>query len=146
MHENRLYPNPTQRSGYRYLLTTKHHGAGSSTDACWASDITPNEEFQVFDDCDTHQILDDGGWMYGVLKHGDSLRELGTWQQQVAAFPYAEPPSAWHGYPLWAVNFSAPDNRRGEQMRPAKAVFMRMEAVCLITTRQRKRLMKGDHV
>ncbi len=127
-------------------MTAKHHGGGSSSDACWAEDITKAEEFQVFDDGVAFCIQDESGNVYGVLRHGDSLRELGTWQQQVAEFPVTLPPTPWHGYPVYPCNSSAPENRRGERMRPSKAVFLRMEVVSLITTRQRKRLMKGDHV
>jgi hypothetical protein len=56
------------------------------------------------------------------------LRDLGTWGQQIAEFPSAKAGIPWHGYPIWAVNQEAPDNRKGEKMRPAKQVFEKLEA------------------
>ncbi len=82
----------------------------------------------------------------GVLPDSaGNLRDLGTWQQQVAEFPFANPVVPWHGYPIWAVSELAPPNRSGQKMRPAKTVFAKMQEVGLITRRQRKRLFKGDH-
>lgn len=146
MAQKKIHPVPTRVRELFYEFTTKHHGAGNSSDACWAKGISEPEEFQVFDDGVAFQIMDEGGDVYGVLRQGDSLRELGTWQQQVAEFPVTLAPTPWHGYPVYPCNSSAPENRRGERMRPSKAVFIRMEVVGLITTPQRKRLMKGDHV
>jgi hypothetical protein len=51
---------------------------------------------------------------------------------------------AWR-YPLWPVKELGPQNRRGEKFRPPREVFLKMEAVGLITKQQRKRLIKGDH-
>jgi hypothetical protein len=93
------------------------------------------------------ELSDKDGRLYGVLRDAEGeLRDLGTWQQQVAEFPPANEGVPWHGYPIWAVNDAAPANRSGEKVRPAKTVFARMEQVGLITARQRKRLYKGDHV
>ncbi|MGL4553174.1 MAG: hypothetical protein ACRC33_18570 [Gemmataceae bacterium] len=144
MPEERIHPETTRRGGYRYTFTAKHHGGGSSGDARWT--LNDAEEFSVFDGADFHQVADDAGNLYGVLPGTDgSLRELGTWAQQVAEFPAAADGVPWHGYPIWSVNDEAPDNRRGERMRPAKEVFVKMEGAGLITRRQRKRLLKGDH-
>ncbi len=146
MATDELHSTLTQRSHYQYLFTAKHHGAGSSGDACWSSDVSRDEEFSVFDVADLHLFAADNGWLYGVLRDAkNELRDLGTWQQQVAEFPKANEGVPWHGYPIWAVNEDAPANRAGQDMRPPKKVFKQFEKEGLITARERKRLLKGDH-
>ena len=141
-----IHPTTTRRNGYSYLFAGKHHGGGSSGDACWAEEVSRDEEFPVFDDADFFELSDEKGRLYGVLRDEEGeLRDLGTWQQQVAEFPRANEGVPWHGYPIWAVKHSAPPNRSGEKMRPAKVVFQKMEQQGLITPRQKKRLLKGDH-
>lgn len=145
MHDHE-HPQPTRRSGYRYLFTTKHHGGGDRNAARWSPDLSEDEEFSVFDAADEHDISDELGWLYGVLREGeDGLRDLGTWNQQVAEFPLADEGHPWHGYPLWAVSEPAPAKLRGEKHRPAREVFAQMERAGLLTARERKRLLKGDH-
>jgi hypothetical protein len=140
------HPTPTRRSGYRYIFLGKHHGGGSSIDACWSNEVSRDEEFFVFDEADNFEIADEGDRMYGVLRDSDGeLRDLGTWQQQMAEFPHASEGVPWHGYPIWAVNDDAPPNAAGQKVRPAKRVFLKMDVAGLITRRQRKRLFKGDH-
>ena len=146
MANDQAYPGMTRRSGYRYIFTGKHHGGGSSTDARWLESITRDDEFAVFDNADWFEISHDDGWVYGVWAEEGELHDLGTWGQQMAEFPATRGDDPWHGYPIWAVNQEAPDNRRGEKLRPAKRVFGKLEAAGLITARQRKRLWKGDHV
>jgi len=146
MAEDPIHPDPTRNNGYRYLFAGKHHGGGSRSDARWSEEVGRAEEFSVFDTADFHDIADERGWLYGVLREEDgSLRDLGTWEQQVAEFPLANEGVPWHGYPIWAVNRAAPANRSGQKMKPSKEVFEKMEAAGLITSRQRKRLYKGDH-
>jgi hypothetical protein len=139
------HPVPTTRSQYRYLFTTKHHGADPRA-AQWSTDLTEEEEFSVFDRADEHELSDERQWLYGVLGDAEGgLRDLGTWYQQVAAFPVANEGRPWHGYPVWAVlSPDAPEEARGDKFRPARQVFDRMLAVGLINSRQRKRLLKGD--
>jgi len=145
MHDHE-HPHPTQRSGCRYLFTAKHHGGGPPDAAQWSSDLTEAEEFSVFDTADLHALADGRQWLYGVLPDGaGGLRDLGTWSQQVAEFPLANAGQPWHGYPLWAVSELAPQSRQGEKYRPERAVFDLMVAAGLITERQKKRLLKGDH-
>jgi len=146
MAEDPIHPEPTRRSRYFYLFSGKHHGGGRDDDARWAEDISRDEEFSVFDEADFHDISDEDGRLYGVLPTpARGLRDLGTWQQQMAEFPLANENVPWHGYPIWAVNQDAPSNRSDQKMRPAKEVFRKMEREGLITKRQRKRLFKGDH-
>jgi hypothetical protein len=142
-----IHETHTRRSSYQYLFSEKHHGSGTPDDARWLEALTREEEFSVFDDADWHQIADPCDRLYGVLGDGgDGLRDLGTWQQQIAEFPFANAGIPWHGYPLWPVNKHSPSNRRSERVRPTKEVFILMEQTGLITSRQRKRLYKGDHV
>jgi hypothetical protein len=136
----------TRKSQYRYVFSGKHHGGGAVDDARWAADVTRSEEFFVFDEADFHEITDERGYLYGVLRDGaQNLRELGTWRQQIAEFPKAAENTPWHGYPIWAVDTYAPPNRGGQHMRPEQEVFRKMERAALITARQRKRLFKGNH-
>lgn len=136
----------TRRSQYRYLFNAKHHGGGTSSDACWSPQLGENEEFAVFDTADWHDLSDERQWLYGILRNTEgALTDLGTWNQQVAEFPFASAGQVWHGYPLWAVSELAPQNRRGEKYRPAKEVLDKMKSAGLITSSQRKRLLKGDH-
>ena len=137
------HPQVTRRSKYRYCFVSKHHGGGSSGDATWTA--TQDEEFSVFDTADFLEVCDDDGWYYGVLPIDGELRDIGTWAQQMAEFPKASLGSPWHGYPIWAVNDDAPENRSSEKMRPSKTIFEKMEKVGLISKQQRKRLWKGDH-
>jgi hypothetical protein len=140
-----VHPQPTRRSGHLYCFTSKHHGGGSASDARWAPDLTHNEEFAVFDDADSLDLSDDGGRLYGLLSlGGGKLRLLGTWFQQISEFPVASAGSPWHGYPVWPVSGTAPANRAGQNMRPAKVVLQKLEAAGLITKKQQKLLMKGD--
>jgi hypothetical protein len=141
-----IHPERTQKSKHSYLFTDKHHGKGGHEDAQWADDVTREEEFSVFDEADLNDICDADGRLYGVLQDADGeLRCLGTWKQEVAEFPQASAGSPWHGYPIWAVNQSAPANRRHPRMRPAKEVFDKMELAEMINAQHRKRLYRGNH-
>jgi hypothetical protein len=141
-----VHDRTTDRSHYQYQFTPKHHGAGGDA-AQWLPSLTLQEEFAVFNSADQHELSDDVGRLYGVLPNGeDGLRDLGTWNQQVAEFPFAREGEVWHGYPLWPLNELAPQTRQGEKYRPAKEVFDKMIHAGLITRRHRRRLLKGDHV
>jgi hypothetical protein len=144
MHDHE-HPHPTQNSRFRYLFTAKHHGGGAPDAARWSPQLSEAEEFSVFDLADQHTLSDSRQWLYGILRGGDGLCDLGTSDQQVAEFPFANTGQPWHGYPLWPVSELGPRTRRGEKYRPERAVFDKMVAAGLITTRQRKRLLKGDH-
>jgi hypothetical protein len=144
---NPVHPTATRRSRYRYIFSDKHHGGGAKGGSRWSSDLSLEEEFSIFDYADWHELSDDRGWLYGILRSdAGQVRYLGTWGQQFAAFPLARPGAPWHGYPLWPLNDLAPLNRRGEQSRPSKEALQKMERAGLITVEERKRLQKGDHV
>lgn len=140
-----VHPDRSDNRNRQYQFTPKHHGADPNA-AQWLPDLMFAEEFAVFNSADQHDLADDRDWLYGLQRTGDSLRRLGTCAEQIAEFPFAPEGQAWHGYPIWPVNDQTRGSRRGEKMRPAKEVFLEMEQAGLLTSRQRKRLFKGDHV
>ena len=141
-----IHPVPTRRSGFRYFFYDKHHGRDTRA-AQWLLALSHDEEFAIFDAADFHELSDERGWLYGVRTgEGGQILDLGTWGQQVAEFPSARLNELWHGYPLWPLKEVGPPNRGGEKARPAKSVFQRMEDARLLSTAQKKRLYKGDHI
>ena len=139
------HPKRTQKSKYKYFFASKHHGGGAWDDASWEPSLSKKDEFSVFDTADSMDIFDEKGRYYGVLRKGKKLRTLGTWHQQIAEFPKARPNIAWHGYPIWAVNRLAPENRASDKVKPSKTVFDKLEAAGMITKQEKKRLRKGAH-
>lgn len=138
----------TNRSGYEYQFTPKHHGGpGSGPDAAqWVTSLNLDEEFAIFDTADEHELSDRDGNLYGVEPDGpDSLRYIGVWNEQVAEFPVAREGEAWHGYPVYPLVDEGPENRRGQKGRPEGVVFTKLVRAGLISPSQRKRIMKGDH-
>ncbi len=132
-----LHGAMTRNRGLSYLFTDKHHGGGTSKDACWC--VTKDEEFAVFDLADLFDLRDDGGRFFGVLPdETGELRDLGTKLEQVAEFPLSTS-GVWHGYPSW------PLSEGSQRQRPGKHVFDAMVMMGLMTRRQHKRMMKGKH-
>jgi hypothetical protein len=141
-----VHPVTTPKRRFNFVFTAKHHGGGKVDDARWSAEVTMIEEFGVFDEADFCDIFDKDRRLYGVLRATDgSLRDLGTWKQQMAEFPEADQGVPWHGYPIWAVAEIGPPNRAGQKCRPQKEVFQKMQDAGLITLQQRKRLYKGAH-
>jgi hypothetical protein len=143
-----IHPVPTRRGGYRYQFYDKHHGRGAPDVARWMPSITHHEEFAIFDAADQNEFSDEQGCLFGVGPRDEDgeIPDLGTWGQQIAEFPFARPNATWHGYPLCPLAEAGPENRKGEKGRPSRIVFLRMEAVGVLTPRERKRLYKGDHL
>jgi hypothetical protein len=140
------HPVQTERRRLRYLFTAKHHG-GDPEAATWLPSLDDDVEFSIFNQADRDDLSDDKKRLYGARRDGDGgLGCIGTWGQQIAEFPYARPNEAWHGYPLWPLYDWAPESRQGEDLRPSKVVFLKMEGVGLLTKRERQRLFKGAHV
>jgi hypothetical protein len=139
-----LHSVRTQRSGYQYLFTDKHHGSDKSA-ARWSPGLSEEQEFSVFDVADLNVVFDDRMWMYGLLREEGDLVDLGTWEQQIAEFPKADEGQAWHGYPIFPVGGAGPPNRRGEKCRPNRVVFEVLEKAGLLNKHERRRLWKGDH-
>jgi hypothetical protein len=146
--EVRIHSKRTERSEYQYQFTPKHHGGpGAGRDAAqWLTSLSLDEEFAIFDAADKHELSDEDGNLYGVERDGpDSLRYVGVWKEQVAEFPVAREGEAWHGYPVYPLINEGPENRRGQKGRPDGAVFTKMMLAGIISSSQRKRLMKADH-
>jgi len=135
----------TARSAYRYQFTPKHHGADQNA-AQWLPDLSLEQEFSIFDEADQHELCDEDGNLYGVLRtaNGD-LEYIGVWDEQVAEFPVARTGTAWHGYPVYPLAEIGPVNRRGQSGGPAKVVFDKMLHAGVIGRQQRGRLLKGKH-
>lgn len=141
----------TRRNHFQYCFSAKHHRRDDRDDAQWADDLSNVEEFGVFDLADFHERTDTQGNLYGLRRSPEGiLLTLGTRHQHIAEFPQPSNPEEhpWHGYPLWPLFRKAGEktNRRGEDMRPPKAVLQRMEAEGLLTAIQRRRLSKGEHI
>ena len=151
------HPDQTARRALTYEFTPKHHG-GNATASRWLTALTLVEEFEIFDradgiviaaPADNRQVADAAGNLYGyeVLVGGSQhLREIGTWDQQMAEFPVQQAGTNWHGYPIWPVGPLAPQNYQGQRCRPAPEVFDRMVQIGDITPAQRKLLKKGDWI
>ena len=146
VNENTEHPQLTSKNQLRYQFTPKHHGGpGSRGQAQWLAALTLAEEFAIFDEADSFEILDGKGNMYGVLRdESGELRDVGTWEEQMAKFP-STTSGPWHGYPCWAINKSGPSNRRRQKMFPPKQVFDLLQEAGLISEEQRDRLKRGDH-
>jgi hypothetical protein len=81
VHERR-----TRRSEYTYQSTPKHHGA-DATAAQWLPALTLDQEFDVFDFADEHELSDDRDRLYGLrLDQEGGLHYIGVWHEQVAEF------------------------------------------------------------
>ena len=142
----RIHPIPTRKYEYRYLFSDKHHGRGGFKAAQWLPALSDDEEFSVFDEAVFHGISDQYGRLYGVrITTNQKVLYVGTLGQQIAEFPHARPGEPWHGYPLWPLKEAGPANMQGENRRPLKEVFQKMEERIKLKARDRKRLWKGNH-
>jgi hypothetical protein len=102
------HPDLTSRRELTYEFTPKHHG-GNATASCWLTALTLVEEFEIFDradgiviavPADNRQVADVAGNLsgYEILTQGSQhLREIGTWDQQIAEFPVQQAAANWHG-------------------------------------------------
>lgn len=140
------HPVRTTRSQYVYSFTVKHHGRGGANASYWLEVISLEEEFEIFNRADEFQLSDIDGNLYGIQRIGGTLRILGNWEQQIAEYPAQRPNTAWHGYPCFPLGTQAPDHLQGNRCRPHRSVFALMEERAMLTTQERKRLWKGDHV
>lgn len=138
----------TKRRGLTYQFTPKHHGGKDNKgQAQWLPSLTFEEEFSIFDHADKHDLSDDSGRLYGILRQPEEdVRILGTRDEQVAEFPVARKGEAWHGYPVYPLASSESTGRGGETGKPEKVVFQKMEEVGLLSKSERRRLMGGKHI
>ena len=141
-----IHPDTTRKYKYRYLFSNKHHGRGGSKAAQWLPTLSDDEEFSVFDEAVFHGISDQHGRLYGVrITTNQEVLYVGTLGEQIAIFPHTRPGETWHGYPLWPLREAGPANKQGEDRRPSKEVFQKMEERIKLKPRDRKRLWKGNH-
>ena len=78
-------------TNYRYFFSDKHHGRGGPEAGRWAMDLSEDEEFSIFDQADTLDLLDSQGNLYGLRGMPQELLALGTLDQIVAKFPRSHP-------------------------------------------------------
>jgi hypothetical protein len=143
--ENVVLPQRSRKRGLSYEISAKHHG-GNRRAAMWSPEVTPAEEFAIFDAADFGDVFDGRGSLYGVEPLAQQLRTLGMWQEQVAKFPRKRPNEPWHCYPVWPLEIPRKGRAtKPRKHRPPKEVFDRMREVGLITERQRMRLMNGEY-
>jgi hypothetical protein len=129
------------------VFTGKHHGGSLAGDATWASEVSRNEEFSVFEEGVAAEVEDEDGNFFGVLRGEDGeLRDLGTKKQQIAIFPFTSEGTPWHGYPQWSLEDADAPNRSIQKMRPAKRVFDRLKAARMLHETEVRRLWRGRHV
>jgi hypothetical protein len=142
------HPQTTSRRGLSYQFTPKHHGGpGGKGQAQWLSTLTFEQEFSVFDSADSHDLSDDDGRLYGILKSAEGeVQFLGTRDEQVAVFPSAREGEVWHGYPVYPLAIDESAGRGGETGKPPKSVFQKMEREGLLSKTECKRLIKGKHI
>jgi hypothetical protein len=148
--EDDLHPERTSRRHLVYCFYPKHHGAGSSTDACWLPELTRPEEFAVFEMADYNDLSDEAGNLYGlrivVIDEKRLFEELGTRHELIARFWAAEEQEHWHGHPLWPVREKRSLNRKRQRYSPPREVLDRMVESGVLTLNQSRRLKTGDHV
>jgi hypothetical protein len=150
--ENVVLESTTRRQ-LAYMLTAKHHDGKDHNAARWLIELTTLEEFSVFELADFHEIADDDGNLYGVLRSPPkalddvslpkALRRIGTHGQQMAKFWAEAPEKSWHGFPLWALDEAAPPRLQKEEI--PKAMINLLQEKQLIAKQHRRRLMRGDH-
>jgi hypothetical protein len=139
-----LHPEPTRRRSYRYCFSVAHHGRGASDDSQWAEDLTQAEEFAIFDESDEHDLSDSKGHFYGLRRTADgTILDLGTEGEQIAKFWNPEKNRPTHGFPLWPLPESGPDNRMSQSV--PKIALKKMLQARLLIEAQYNRLKKGKH-
>lgn len=138
------HPVATKRSSYRYCFYFAHHGRGVPDDSQWAEDLTRAEEFAIFDESVEHDLSDSKGHFYGLRRSPDgTILDLGTQGEQIAKFWDPEKNQPTHGFPLWPLSETGPDNRKG-QSAPKDALKKMLQSRLLIE-KHYNRLKKGKH-
>jgi hypothetical protein len=143
-----LFPRRTERNRYRYFFYDKHHGRGGPEAARWATDISEEEEFGIFNQADRLDFSDEQGNLYGIRLRTQPQREvlsLGTLGQQVAKFPEARSGPHWHGYPLGPLLKNLDPPHPPERPLP-KDGLQKMVDAGLLTRTERTRLLKGKMI
>ncbi|WP_165075249.1 hypothetical protein [Paludisphaera rhizosphaerae] len=135
------HPVRTRRRRLRYFFYVKHHQAGRSQHAQWARDLSREDEFNVFDVADFHDLSDHKGDLYGVRRLEDGrFAVIGTREEQVAEFPVTPLNQAWHGYPCWPILRRDDADRKA---RPPREAVDKMVQAGILQEKQASRLKAG---
>jgi hypothetical protein len=143
------YPGPlhderTRRSGYQYFFYDKHHNPHNRNDAQWLPELSHEEEFEIFNLADVHEISGTNGDLFGLRRSPQGkVLPLGTEKQQVAKFPWTHEGRAWHGYPLWPIKRGDEDRTR---LPAPQDALRRMEEIGWLDSNQRRRIGGGKHI
>jgi hypothetical protein len=157
------HPRQTRRNQYRYEFTQKHHGGYGEAQWLPPPSLSEDNEFAVFDfadgDADRRrsddevQCSDDEGNLLGVfmevLPDGtDSLRILGSCQEQIARFWNPKTHVPTHGFPVYPIKrLAAPGHRKQHSRQlPPKRLLTKMIKLGWITAGMSSRLAGGKHV
>lgn len=132
----------TQSSGFRYCFYIAHHGQGTTDDSQWDRNLSRDDEFSIFDQSDRFHLSDSKGHYYGLWILEEQILALGSCGEIIAKFwnPVKNQPT--HGFPLWPLAATTPENRN-QTVAPREAL-LKMEREGLLQPVQRKRLQKGE--
>lgn len=138
------HPDITRNHGYQYGFHPKHHlpGRPASRAAQWSGAISRDQEFAIFDEADFHDLLDEDGNLFGLLREGGEIAFLGTLDQQIAFFPLARPNEIWHGYPLANISRQATNPRPPIRVIPTSVLSTMVDKKQLDST-DMGRLLRG---
>jgi hypothetical protein len=134
--------------GVGSTLTYASNRDPTSTDELrWSPAVSAVEEDAVFWVARSHDISDGEGRVYGVLRSaGGVIHDLGVWHQQFAMFSQNRPDLPWAGHPVWPLHQEVLAGRLPQRALPPIEPLHKMNRVGLLTTRERKRLARGNHV
>lgn len=139
-----VYPHHTAFNERCYFFYDKHHLPSNVGDAQWLPRLLPAEEFGVFELANQHDLSDDGRNLFGLRIREGLVLELGMFGEQVAKFPFVSGNKPWHGFPHWPL--ATDGGAAGRIYPPPRQALKKMEAVGLITSKQRRRIESGKHV
>lgn len=128
-HPDGLVFGPTA-SGKSYLSMFDHRGRNRAK-SWWADDVSPPDEYAIFEQADTLDRCDTSGHYWGV--RDASGTRLGTRGERLAKFPHnAVAVVPWHGYPV------SPGNGRASEIPPDEFVDALIDAGAVSRTFGRK--------
>jgi hypothetical protein len=82
-----------------YLSVYYHRSAGNAHKSLWLPAFAPDDEYALFETCETSKWMCPDGHFWGV--HGGGQTILGTRRERLSFCPKPQNESdAWHGYPF----------------------------------------------
>lgn len=128
-HPDGLLFGPTP-GGKTYLAIYEHRGR-NRVKSTWASDVSPPDEYSIFETADGRGHADTDGHIWGVRDREGAV--LGTRGERLAKFPFnGVTESPWHGYPV------TPASGRRSEIPPDELVERLIAAGSLSRTLGRK--------